>query len=93
MKVRKKPIILEAEFAEEPGTINTLEGDLHYSKGDAIITGTHGEKWPVRRLLFNETYEILETNQHPVVCECGMKADEIWSCNRSKCPFYPRSKL
>ena len=26
--------------------------------------------------------------EYPVVCECGLKADEIWGCQKRKCPFY-----
>ena len=26
--------------------------------------------------------------EYPVVCECGLEADEIWGCQKRKCPFY-----
>lgn len=44
-------------FAEQDGEINTLEGVVRYSAGDAIVTGTKNEKWPVRRSRFEETYQ------------------------------------
>ena len=65
MKARKKPVVVEFEFAKEDGEIKTLEGVLHYKKGDAIITGIKGEKYPCRRDIFDETYEIIERWEDP----------------------------
>lgn len=40
------------------GWINTLEGVLHLSPGDWIVTGhSKGESWPVKPDIFIETYE------------------------------------
>lgn len=47
---------LEVKFVSSNGTIKTLEGEVAYKKGDAIVTGIHGEKWPVSRQRFEETY-------------------------------------
>jgi hypothetical protein len=60
VKVRKKPIILDAEVATADGEIETLEGTHAYRKGDVIMTGTRGERWPVKREIFAETYDIVE---------------------------------
>lgn len=60
MKAIKKPIILDFEFTEEDGEIDTLEGKMSYKKGDAIITGIKGEKYAVRRAIFDETYTVLD---------------------------------
>lgn len=38
-------------------TIKTLEGRLHVSPGDWIITGVKGEKYPCRPDIFEATYE------------------------------------
>lgn len=70
-KFRKKPIIIEAqqfrELLPRPDgvtlTINgraivrTLEGELHVSEGDWIITGVKGEKYPCKPDIFEATYE------------------------------------
>lgn len=57
LSVMKLPIPLKAEFAKEDGVCRTKEGDQPYSKGDAIMTGTKGEQWPIPRESFDETYE------------------------------------
>ena len=60
MKVRKKPIIVEAYQTDEELDIETLEGTMHASVGDFIITGVHGEQYPCKPDIFYETYEVLE---------------------------------
>lgn len=60
MKVKKKPIVINAEQATKNGRIKTLEGTMHYHKGDYILTGTQGERWPVKKEIFEKTYEILD---------------------------------
>ena len=59
MKARKN-VIVEFEFATKDGKIETLEGVVSYKKGDAIITGIKGEKYPCRRDIFDESYTIVE---------------------------------
>mgnify|MGYP000361602731 CR=1 FL=1 len=39
--------------------IQTLEGVMHANAGDWIITGTDGEKWPVKKEIFEKTYRII----------------------------------
>ena len=58
-KAIKKPIAVDFEFATEDGEIETLEGKMTYQKGDAIITGVKGEKYPCRRDIFNQTYDVV----------------------------------
>jgi hypothetical protein len=60
MKVRKRPIIVEAEVAPERTTIHTLEGDMTAEVGDIIITGVKGERYPIKPDIFAATYEIVE---------------------------------
>lgn len=38
-------------------TIQTLEGELHTSKGDFIIRGVQGEYYPCKPDIFKQTYE------------------------------------
>lgn len=38
----------------------TLEGPLNVSPGDWIVTGVHGEKYPVKPDIFEKTYEPVE---------------------------------
>lgn len=52
----KKPRIVNVTFAAEAQVIDTMEGPVHCAAGDAIVTGIHGERWPVRRARFEEKY-------------------------------------
>jgi hypothetical protein len=57
MKYLKKLIPAQVEFAKEAGSLSTLEGDVAYFPGDALMTGVKGEHWPIRRARFEATYE------------------------------------
>lgn len=56
-KYRKKPIIVEAYIANEEEYIKTLEGTMKADKGDYIITGVKGERYPCKPDVFKQTYE------------------------------------
>ena len=56
-RVMKKPIPLKVEFAKHDGVCRTKEGDVRYLEGDAIVTGTKGEQWPIQIAKFKETYQ------------------------------------
>lgn len=60
MKFVKKPIAQRVEFARIDGVLQTMEGNVAYKIGDAIVTGVLGERWPVRREVFDKTYEACE---------------------------------
>jgi hypothetical protein len=40
--------------------ISTLEGDMRGDVGDLILRGVRGEFYPIKREIFEETYEIVE---------------------------------
>lgn len=40
--------------------INTLEGQMHVSKGDYVIKGVNGEFYPCKPDVFEKTYEQAE---------------------------------
>ena len=63
MKAIKKPVVIDFEFATEDGEVETLSGKVKYKKGDAIITGVKGEKYPCRRDIFDQTYSIVEEGE------------------------------
>lgn len=71
VKVYKKPVVLGFEYAENDSTIETKEGPVKCSKGDAILTGTQGERWPVPRDRFAETYDVVGDG------ECAKKKIEV----------------
>lgn len=55
----KKAIPVEVEFANEDGRLATLEGQVDFMAGDAILTGVAKERWPVRRARFEQIYQPL----------------------------------
>lgn len=59
-KYRKKPVIVEAYQTEIEMDVNTLEGTIHASAGDYIITGVNGERYPCKPDIFKKTYEPVE---------------------------------
>lgn len=56
-KYRKKPIIVEAYVATKEEYIKTLEGTMKADKGDYVITGVKGERYPCKPDIFKQTYE------------------------------------
>ena len=56
----KKPIPLGFRIAEEDEVIQTKEGPVRASAGDAIMTGTEGENWPIPAAKFEQTYDVIE---------------------------------
>ncbi|WP_244817927.1 PGDYG domain-containing protein [Caballeronia sp. Lep1P3] len=63
-RVVKRPVALDVRFAEADGTCDTLEGPVRFRAGDAILTGTLGENWPVSRERFDETYELVSDGRY-----------------------------
>lgn len=59
-KFRKKPVVIEAYQTDKEMDIDTLEGTMHANIGDWIITGVHGEPYPCKPDIFEETYEEVE---------------------------------
>lgn len=59
-KFIKKQIVVKAYQTDVPVEIETLEGIMHANKGDWIVTGVKGERYPVRKDIFEETYEAVD---------------------------------
>lgn len=53
----KKPIPVSVQFATSSGALTTLEGMVSYQSGDALLTGVEGERWPVERSKFIQSYQ------------------------------------
>lgn len=60
-KFRKRPVVVDAYQTKEELDIETLEGTMHASVGDWIITGVNGEKYPCKPDIFKKTYEPLRS--------------------------------
>lgn len=58
-KYRKKPVVVEAVQINKKMVIHTLEGDMVANPGDWIVTGTKGEKYPVKPDIFDEIYDLV----------------------------------
>ena len=65
MKYRKKPVVIEAYQTDKELDIETLEGTMHASVGDYIITGVRGEKYPCKPDIFEQTYEPSDASASP----------------------------
>lgn len=63
LRVCKKPVAVRVEFVTADGVCETLEGPVRFRAGDAILTGSQGEHWPVRRDLFLSSYEPVPPTQ------------------------------
>jgi PGDYG protein len=50
------PVTVSVSFAKAAGELQTLEGLVAYQSGDAIVTASTGESWPVSFASFNERY-------------------------------------
>lgn len=57
---QKKPLKREVEIAPTDGVCKTLEGEVSYRSGDAIMTGEQGEQWPIQADKFAEKYRPAE---------------------------------
>lgn len=44
------------EIADQPGTVNTLEGPVRYEAGHYIMTGPEGEQYPITPEKFKKIY-------------------------------------
>lgn len=72
MNYRKKPVVIEAYQTDVEVDIETLEGTMHASVGDYIITGVNGEKYPCKPDIFEKTYE-------PVIYDAPKDSDNLIS--------------
>jgi hypothetical protein len=62
-KYRKRPVVVEAYQTSKEEDIDTLEGKMHASAGDYIITGVAGEKYPCKPDIFHRTYVLEEEEE------------------------------
>lgn len=57
VKAMKLPVPVSVRIAPKSGSLMTPEGPVSYQAGDALLTGSDGDTWPVERSLFDATYE------------------------------------
>ena len=63
-RARKRAIAVGVEFAADKGALQTREGPVSYALGDALLTGSEGERWPVPRATFDASYEPVPPIRH-----------------------------
>lgn len=56
-RAQKKPVVVMVEFADSAGVLGTLEGQVRFESEDALLTAASGERWPVARKRFDESYQ------------------------------------
>lgn len=89
-------------FMEEPRQlldykliVRTLEGEaLNAQVGDYIVIGVKGEVWPVRKDIFEETYERIDENKeykNPVCKGSVMFGTACGRCERCEEEMYGKS--
>ena len=56
-KCKKKPVTVLAVQINEDFIVDTLEGAIKGHTGDYLIEGVRGERYPIRKDIFEETYD------------------------------------
>jgi len=59
-KFTKKPIPISAAQINEPFEVQTIEGTMQGAAGDYLLIGVRGEMYPVKKEIFEETYQPVE---------------------------------
>jgi hypothetical protein len=59
-KCRKKPIIVHGIEMNEEFETSTMEGKITGKKGDYLMFGISGEKYPCDKEIFEKTYDIIK---------------------------------
>ncbi|CAD6544264.1 hypothetical protein LMG27952_04153 [Paraburkholderia hiiakae] len=75
----KKPDALSVEFASAGGVLATLEGDVTYVAGDALLTGPAGDRWPVGRQHFNAAYIAIAPTVQGQSGRYRRKSNVVWA--------------
>src|SRR5687767_2971596 len=78
-RAMKKPVLVRAEFAESDGVLQTPEGAVRYLRGDALLTNSSNERWPVPRARFLETYEPTDASRPEAGGEFRKRAQNVWA--------------
>lgn len=55
----KKPIIVKCMKMEDEFVVDTLEGIMFGKKGDYLMEGIKGERYPCKAIIFELTYDLL----------------------------------
>lgn len=78
-RARKRDVALRVEFAPAGGTLMTREGAVSYCAGDALLTGTEGERWPVSRKTFDSSYAPVAPTRPGKPGQYRKRPGEVWA--------------
>lgn len=56
VKEYRKTATVHAMRMDRPFAVETLEGTMHGEAGDYLCEGPAGERWPIKRAIFEATY-------------------------------------
>jgi hypothetical protein len=70
---------VRVEFANKDGQLLSREGVNHYLAGDALITGSTGDRWSVTRARFDAKYEAVAPCGHGRAGEYAAKPVPVWA--------------
>jgi len=87
MEAIKSSVAIEVFFALDDGICITKEGDVSYKAGDAIMTGTEGERWPIERSKFDTSYEPIAPTKQGENGLYNKKPIAVYALQMDK-PFY-----
>ena len=60
MKTYRKTATVDAVQLEMKFAVQTEEGVMRGNPGDYLCIGIDGERWPVKKEIFEKTYEVIE---------------------------------
>jgi len=83
-KYIKKPVVIEAYQTKKAIKIKTLEGIMQANKGDWIIAGINGEKYPCKPDIFKKTYKLYEPIKQQYLY--------LYRVNKKDCSIYIMGK-
>ena len=58
-QAKKKPIPMRVCQIMEDFEVETLEGIMQAKAGDYLVVGFKGEMWPIKKDIFEDTYEVI----------------------------------
>lgn len=56
---RKRPIPMRVCQIPEDFEVESIEGLMQAKAGDYLVVGFHGEMWPIKKEIFEDTYEFI----------------------------------
>jgi hypothetical protein len=71
--------IVGVVFADHDGELQSREGPNRYRAGDALVTGSTGDRWSVSRDRFDTKYEAIAPLHHGVDGRYRARAVTVWA--------------